>query len=351
MNIFEEIAESYKYNGIVSLKAIDDDIVTLENQIDGYNSTLRELQIRGKKSLPLLEKIREAKIRVSLLKAVYKRESDKISEDSVITEILGVSGKNAKETDYPHTAADGKEPVPQNFEKGEIESFDNEQDTIVVNSEKESNKETVINDAKENDVMAIKTEAYEEMKREPVPVVSFKNGEDVTPAINIEDKKNCDVVIDDKEASIKDLNVYKPFSNDDLCIVESVDLSMVTDMMNTMFVYSNVNTKKKLLHVKFVNIRDYCVFVELLKQMEEERRNPLKRLLKKPKSIFIYITTNVYGKEKCFKYEFTNCRIVDTIDGDYASKAYIDNMTDPYGADPNNHFCGVTFKYKKLIIT
>ena len=72
MNIFEELAESYTYNGVVSLKALDDDIVTLENQIDSYNATLRELQLRGKKVTPLVAKIRDAKIRLSLLKAVYK---------------------------------------------------------------------------------------------------------------------------------------------------------------------------------------------------------------------------------------------------------------------------------------
>ena len=70
MNIFEEIAESYTYNGAISIKALEDDIVTLENQLDSYNATLRELQLRGKKPGMLIEKIRDAKMRLSLLRAV-----------------------------------------------------------------------------------------------------------------------------------------------------------------------------------------------------------------------------------------------------------------------------------------
>ena len=34
MGIFDELAESYTYNGAVSIKAIEDDIVILENQLD-----------------------------------------------------------------------------------------------------------------------------------------------------------------------------------------------------------------------------------------------------------------------------------------------------------------------------
>ena len=121
MNIFEELAESYTYNGVVSLKALDDDIVTLENQIDSFNATLKELQLRGKKPGPLVGKIRDAKIRLSLLKAVYKKESDKATPDDVILNMLGVSAKHANETPEVKTAASGKKPKPQNFESAELE--------------------------------------------------------------------------------------------------------------------------------------------------------------------------------------------------------------------------------------
>lgn len=132
MNIFEELAENYTYNGIVSLKAIDDDIVTLENQIDSLNATLREIQLRGKKPGRLTERIRDAKIRLSLLKALFKRESDKTSPDDAILGVLGVSANHAKEVEIPETAADKKAPLPQNFEKVEIETTNDEKSTCAV---------------------------------------------------------------------------------------------------------------------------------------------------------------------------------------------------------------------------
>lgn len=122
MNIFEQLAEEYTYNGVVSLKAIDDDIVTLENQIDSYNATLREVQLRGKKpASQLITKIREAKIRLSLLKTLYKKESDKNTPNDIILNMLGISANNAKEVETPETAVAKREPKPQNFDASELE--------------------------------------------------------------------------------------------------------------------------------------------------------------------------------------------------------------------------------------
>lgn len=135
MNIFEEIAESYTYNGAVSIKALEDDIVTMENQLDSYNATLNELKIRGKKTGILVGKIRDCKMHLSLLKAVLKREKDKASPDDIIKNMLGISAKDANETERPETAANNRPPIPQNFEKAEIESVDNE-DFVVVEMEK-----------------------------------------------------------------------------------------------------------------------------------------------------------------------------------------------------------------------
>ena len=157
MNIFEELAESYTYNGVVSLKALDDDIVTLENQIDSYNATLRELQLRGKKVGPLVAKIRDAKIRLSLLKAVYKKESDKATPDDVILNMLGVSANNAKEVNSVNTAADGREPKPQNFESAELEEIVEETPGVDVKapeSEKVVDNEIVITEEDEADMQA-----------------------------------------------------------------------------------------------------------------------------------------------------------------------------------------------------
>ena len=157
MNIFEELAESYTYNGVVSLKALDDDIVTLQNQIDSYNATLSELKLRGKRVSPLVAKIRDAKIRLSLLKAVYKRESDKTTTDDVILSMLGVSGRDAKEVSGVNTAADGREPKPQNFESAELEEVAVEQevtDVKAAETEKVVDSEVVVTEEDEAEMQA-----------------------------------------------------------------------------------------------------------------------------------------------------------------------------------------------------
>ena len=502
MNIFEEIAERYTYNGVVSLKALDDDIVTLENQIDSWLATLNELRLRGKNSSIIVEKIRDGKIRLSLLRAVYKRESDKTASDDVIADMLGISAKNANEVEAPGTAADNKEPVQQNFEKAEIEVVDEGKTEPISVIEEKISKSVVSNSVtveplnKDDDKVAIKNHIWEEPKPEPIPEVPSKSYKDsvlvknekereeeamtcpmeemakmsegviVSPdnpkkedtkviknvadaskevkpvKVKAEDtlkdasetvtvgnyteaaadpecvsrynlsgfteetdfftrfkvekdngdstgpvlknapetpQKNLSVIaeVEQQEAendekiiepynesfsvdtrvttndsdSDMDFDVFEPFSKEEARIVESADLFNATDMANTMYVYTRADFKKRLLQVRFVDIRDYGVFVELLKQKEEERCNFLKRLLKKPQSIFIYVTTVVNSKEKTYKYEFTDCKLVDAFDDEYASKAYIDFISDPYTCSTNCHNCGVTFKYKKLIIT
>ena len=121
MNIIDEIIESYTYNGVVSEKAIEDDIATLENQIESYGFTLNEVRLRRKNDGPLITKIRDAKIRLSLLKAVEKKVKEQMSSDAAIVNMLGVSGKSAKEVEEIGTVANGKAPVPQNFESSEAE--------------------------------------------------------------------------------------------------------------------------------------------------------------------------------------------------------------------------------------
>ena len=121
MNIIDEIIESYTYNGVVSEKAIEDDIATLENQIESYGFTLNEVRLRRKNDGPLVTKIRDAKIRLSLLKAVEKKVKEQMSSDAAIVNMLGISGKSAKEVEEIGTVANGKAPVPQNFESSEAE--------------------------------------------------------------------------------------------------------------------------------------------------------------------------------------------------------------------------------------
>lgn len=524
MNIFEEIVQSYIYNGAVSLKALEDDIVTLENQIDSYNATLREIQIRGKKSLPLIEKIRDAKIRLSLLKAVYRRESDKATPDDVIINMLGLSAKDAKETESPGTAADKKEPVPQNFDKAEIEIVDDDAESTVVENETlvdnempaenvvgDTNKETTdicietdecddvepgtsIEKTKDSDAEVVEenvaeTEEYStvghkedkvtehnavkpeitvdeesaivtvgkitesagdffipneekntEENKEPVKLEKFDvseefynpakvnneeffefyselnnedaihiiddsecvmneqeiptndcppptiddyfepiEGEEIIMNINddymehkateyinevSENTKNKAVeynkepeiqevkatVTEDKEEHDDGFDVFEPFSDEKTSLVASLCLTDVTDLVNTMRVYGTMNPEKRLLIIRFVDIRDYEVFVKLLKEREEERHRMFNRFGKKRRSIFMYVTASVGDSTQNYKYEFTNCRITEVVDSEYASKMCMEGSYIPF-EDCSYHNCGVTFKYKKLKIT
>lgn len=169
MNIFEEIAKNYTYNGEVSLKALDDDIVTLENQIENYESTSRELTIRRKSTARIAEKIRDAKIKLSLLKAVYKKESEKNVSDSAILNILGVSGKEAAETVVPETAASGKSPLKQNFETAELDRVvDKQVNAGVSKPEKEEviNNEAVTAENTDNETIIVDENASDEELKE-----------------------------------------------------------------------------------------------------------------------------------------------------------------------------------------
>lgn len=515
MNIFEEIAESYTYNGAISIKALEDDIVTLENQLDTYNATLRELQLRGKKPGMLIEKIRDAKMRLSLLRAVLRREKDKASPDDIIKNMLGISANEAKETTSPETAAGNKAPVPQNFEKAEIEVLDEDGDSTVVEEEQLTNSEVtteslqcddssavdvVIERDRQNDIASntkietnreSDTEIIEEINEKDDehkaisnkddmaaehsivrPEVSFdkesgiitisktpeshceyfipkneKNKDEDKNAIEMEKFKVSDDVYDLTKASNEELadfyatlksddaikvvndsevvetenevptidcppptiddylepvdeqesvtyydengeeyteippcyddnvteydtiklndasditdknvikyetdvnnefNVYDAFREDKSELVASVDLSYVTDMTNTMRVYGQIDHNRKLLNIRFVDVRDYEVFVKLLKEREEERHNPFKFLFKKPKSIFIYMTASVGDSSQKYKFEFTRCRIKNVFDSEYTSKVGIPSEDSSY------HDCGVTFNYKKLIIS
>ena len=130
MNIIDELIESYTYNGEFSMKAIEDDIGTLDNQIESYNSTLKEIRLRRKNDQPLVARIREAKIKRSLLNVVYNRMKKSQTNEDAILSVLGESGKSARETEEVGTAAGGKEPKPQNFESAEAESIEEVKEVV-----------------------------------------------------------------------------------------------------------------------------------------------------------------------------------------------------------------------------
>ena len=206
MNIFEEIAESYTYNGAISIKALEDDIVTLENQLDSYNATLRELQLRGKKPGMLIEKIRDAKMRLSLLRAVLRREKDKASPDDIIKNMLGISANEAKETTSPETAAGNKAPVQQNFEKAEIEVLNEDGDSTAVEEEPLTNSEVTVESLQCDDSNS-------------ADVVVERDGQnDIVSNTKIETDRESDTEITE-EINKKD-EEYKAISNKDDIVVE-----------------------------------------------------------------------------------------------------------------------------------
>ena len=465
MNIFEEIAESYTYNGVVSLKALDDDIVTLENQIDSYNATLREIQLRGKKSTPLVQKIRDAKIRLSLLKAVYKKESDRNTSDDIILGMLGISANNAKEVELPKTAAEGKEPLVQDFEESDVEVVEEiVEDTEAVVGEEENTEDVVTEEDKvtetpaddliceeesedfqvvetnepesENKIYRLgheidinedtgdiiieqpstpsHTEYFIPKKEEEVDNITYP-GElegNMAEAISVDEdvklltdkSKECDYEcppppglddyfeptgefdasfynseydnevdavqcqeedeIDDSknvvtyednsemnEVSVElsdpqdiayDFQAYDAFPDEPISeIYSSFDLSSYTDMVNTDSVVGAFDNKRKILEVTFHDIRDYSIFVKLMKQ----KRPGLFSFLEKPKSIFMDVHERHGDEEKIYHYEFTNCKLKNLLDSRYSPKS--ETVT----TETVSHECTAVFKYKKLKLT
>lgn len=59
----------------------------------------------------------------------------------------------------------------------------------------------------------------------------------------------------------------------------------------------------------------------------------------------MYMIASVGDLFQNYKFEFTRCRIKNAFDSEHASKTGI-----PF-EDLSHHDCGVTFKYKKLIIS
>ena len=262
MNILEEIAESYTYNGVVSLKALDDDIVTLENQIDTFKATLGELKLRGKRSTPLVEKIREAKIKLSLLKAVYKKESDKSTPDDVILSVLGISGKDARETEAPKTVADEREPKKQNFESTELENTDSNVVTEIeiLEDDKLKDDEVVIENPEiEKTVEPIESKTDEDKGSETVTIgeeIATENSNESiveeTPATDNEksvEMENCKEKeveatcepsdVNDENGCVAELNTSEESKEEDGKIITEISIDNETGEISIPYVNEN----------------------------------------------------------------------------------------------------------------
>ena len=142
-----------------------------------------------------------------------------------------------------------------------------------------------------------------------------------TVAENMDNDKD-DVVFDEvtDDEGNRDIKTLVMFGPDYPRIYASFDLSNYVDVVNTDSIMGTFNEKEKTLEITLSDIRDYQIFKLLLK--EKTNKPPFfKRLCKKPRSIFMYVTEELdsnLSTKTC--YEFVGCRVQYLYDSEYGSK-------------------------------
>ena len=182
MNIFEELEENYTYNGEISVKAVEDDMALIVSQLEAYELALQDTRLREKARASLGKKVRDLKLNLSLLKAFKKRISAAPAKNDAITGMILESARGAKEVESPGTAAEGKEPHVQDFEKSEVEdAYEAVEDTDAVISEEERAEDVI---TEKDEAVEVKTGdlAYEEVSEDSRAVEEEKS--DVGPELN-----------------------------------------------------------------------------------------------------------------------------------------------------------------------
>lgn len=330
MNIIDELIQSYTYNGEVSTKALDDDIATLENQIESYNATLKEIRLRKKNDGPLVDRIREAQIRLSVLNVVRNKVMKDKTEDDVAMEIL-------TDTEIP------KPEVKIDTESGmvEIVKLENtgpdyfipepeEKKDVIVANEPEIPQYTFI-DEKTMDPVQFDSDVNE-FENTSASSVSY----DGTPWVEEDETVPGYEMTDEVEP------FYEEFGGSDRVdfIKASVDLSELTDMVNTGYIKPTIDFIKKTIKLRITDVRDYLVFLELVRLKNENRwwKNLFTKKIQK--NVFITVTTDEYGTlfDTEWNFTFHNCRVVEVEDSELPSYFY---------PEPG-HWCCVTLKYDKL---
>ena len=199
MNIIEETTEKYRYNGAVSMKALEDDIVTLENLIESNTLLVDEARLRGFVIKSLVTKINEDKEKLNLLKVIRNRETLKTKKDDGISGVLGASAKNANGTALPETAASKKQPLLQNFEKAEIEIVDEGEETDTVESETTVDKEIVVENV-----------GPEEEMKDDVTIETDNQKTDYKAVEEVVKKENEHQAVSKEDDTMAEHNVVKP---------------------------------------------------------------------------------------------------------------------------------------------
>ena len=327
MDLYDEILREYTFNGVVSMKALQDDIVTLENQLETYKEKLNEIHLRGKHSSSLVSKIRETKINLSRLKSVFRRENENTKSNSDIVDMLGVSANSANEIETPDTAASQKTPLVEDFIEVEAEPFEKTFDIYsTVNTETEKEEEgNVVPVDRQDTVNDYKSVQHKDER--PVDIISIENEDehDVTntscilneaeepdthnippptmedypelfsevPGNDYEKYTECDFYpvqcckeesvpeptvahLENKSAE-NDFSIYEPFAYCEGEISSFLDLSNFSSSRKAEMVSTSIDYIRKLLTVKFFDAADYGMYVDLLKYFNEDRNSILKK--------------------------------------------------------------------------
>lgn len=326
MNIIDELIQSYTYNGEVSTKALDDDIATLENQIESYNATLKEIRLRKKNDGPLVDRIREAQIRLSVLNVVRNKVMKDKTEDDVAMEIL-----TDTEIPKPEVKIDTESGVveivkPENTGPDYFMPEPEEKEDVIVADEPEIPQYTFI-DEKTMDPVQFDSNANE-FENTSASSVSY----DGTPWVE-EDETVPGYEIPTYEEPF-DVELRMNF------IKSSVDLSELTQMVNTGYIKPTIDFVKKTIKLRITDVRDYLIFLELVRLKKKNRwwKNLFTKKIQK--NVFITVTTDEYGTlfDTEWNFTFHNCRVIEVEDTELP----------PFFYSEPGHECYVTLKYDKL---
>ena len=419
-DVLNELAKKYTYNGSISIKALEDDINTLQNQLENFNLIKQEVIVRKKNVSPISAKISDTEIQLSLLKSLLKREKKKKKEEeTAILEVLNVTDKEIKEdVNKSETIVDNKQPIKQDFltsnveettdediildetlpEKENVEEkdivgienteYDNTLEKQFRSEEKKvitvkmpspvNSNETIIfgvkidkNALKENANGRIYPEAIlkrgveeyramlekeknpkeygithkerENVSEEALPIEreNEKINEITTPInqeienisrnhtedsvekfktmLEKEKEQQTDNVSITKEAEVldKDYLCSNPFYNEKRTISMSIDLSEVTNMVNTKSVEATLNYKAKKVTFWFSDIKDYPIFLHLLGEFNKKKSIFSNFLQKNSKNIFIETEEIDYttGKGHIISLiTLSKCKLIDLCD-------------------------------------
>ena len=307
MDIFKTLENEYTINGEVSMKAIEDDIETIQERISDIETRMRT-NLTPPYPEAVVYKLNKDRYELSTLKKFHRMVKDRGKSDA-INNVIETAAKSANETETPATAASGRDPLPQNFEASEFEqapppTIDDYYEPIVSQDGfYEMNEE----------------EQVQEM-RDPV-ANHFKLLE------NNEEWAND--VLPDPSGSL-----YASF-----------DLSQYTDQTNTERVKGHfIGGSEKVVELEFIDIRDYPIYVLLVKEMQYD--NWVRRkFFKKPRSIFMHVTREFDGETNEYVFEFTDCRPIKLMDTNY------ETIKERGFWDSSEHNWRARLKYKDLKIS